>query len=145
MLTHGSLTTSTSFVDRLVELRFCALRFVEPDLALPLLAAPARCLLRPRLELPLLSAPVRRLLRPLLELPGLREPARRLLRPRLELPLLPAPAVAHFSKKHVSHNVDLGVGTPSLPQSLHNGSLAAAVNGIRVQVARCSYDTKAMH
>ena len=111
MLTHGSLTTSTSFVDRLVELRFCALRFVVPHLELPVLS----------------------------------EPARRLLCPRLELPLLTAPAVAHFSKKHVLHNVDLGVGTPSLPQSLHKGSLAAVVNGIRVQVASRSYDTEAMH
>ena len=115
MLTHGSLTTSTSFVDRLVELRFCALRFVAPHLALPLLSAPVR-----------------------------RASARSWLLRRPELPLLTAPAVAHFSKKHVSHNVDLGVGTPSLPQSLHKGSLAAAVNGIRVQVARRSYETEAM-
>jgi len=138
MPTHGSFTTSTSFVDRLVELRVCAFRFVAPRLALPLLSAPARRLLRPRLEFPELSAPARRLRRPRSELPELSEPTRRLPRPRLELPLLSAPAVAHFSKKQASHNFDLGVATRALLQALHKGGLAAAVNGIRVQGARRS-------
>jgi len=128
MPTHGSFTTSTFFVDRLGELRVCALRFVVPHLALPLLSAPARRLLRPHLALPLLSAP-----------------ARRLLRPRLELPLLIAPAAAHFSKKQAAHTFDLGVATRFLPQALHKGGLAAAVNGIRVQGARRSCNTETIH
>ena len=137
-------------MDRLVELRVCALRFVAPHLALPLLSAPARRLLRPRLKLPELSAPVRRaparsLLLRRLELPELSAPARRLLRPRLELPELSAPAAAHFSKKQASHNFDLGVATRSLPQALHKGGLAAAVRGMRVLGARRSCNTETIH
>ena len=132
-------------MDRLVELRVCALRFVAPHLALPLLSAPARRLLRPCVELPELSAPARRLLRPCVELPELSEPARRLLGPRLELPLLIAPAAAHFSKKQAPHNVDLGVATRSLPQALHKGGLAAAVRGMRLQGARRSCNTETIH